>query len=151
MAEFLELFENNIDFLQKEIECFFKENIEDGNFFHPHDLTWESLKNIILTKSKDSYVIMIVDAHIAGYGLLRGWDEGYEIPSLGIMISKDYRGKGLASAMMEELHRIARQKNSKKVRLTVLKENLTAISLYKKLGYKLEDLNKQNLIGFKNL
>ena len=57
MIKFIELYEDNIDFFQQEIDQFFEDNIEDENFFHPHPLTWGDLKNIILTKSKDSYII----------------------------------------------------------------------------------------------
>ena len=148
---FIQLFEDNIDFFQKEIDDFFEINKDDYEFFHPHSLTWGDLKNIIFTKSKDSYVLMVEDGEVAGYGLLRGWDEGYDIPSLGIMISRNYRGKGYSSILMNELHSIAKKVGSKKIRLTVFKENKKAISLYNKLGYEFSDKNEKELIGIKSL
>ena len=47
---------------------------------------------------------------------------------------------------------ISLEKGSRKIRLTVLKENQKkAIPLYNHLGYQFEDLDKNNLIGFDTL
>jgi len=149
--DFIELFEDNIDFFQKDIDIFFETNREDYEFFHPHEFSWGALKNIILTKSKDSYVIMVENGAIAGYGLLRGWDEGYDIPSLGIIIDKKSRGNGLSKILMEELHNKAKKCGSTKVRLTVFKENYNAVNLYNNIGYDLTELNEKVLVGIKKL
>jgi len=39
--------------------------------------------------------------------MLRGWDEGYETPSLGIAVHPDARGLGLARTFMGFLHAAA--------------------------------------------
>ena len=94
---------------------------------------------------------MFDENKIIGYGLLRGWDEGYDIPSLGIMIDSSYRGKGLSYQMMEYLHKAAKEKNASQIRLTVYKQNNKAISLYKKLGYTFSEKNEEELIGITDI
>ena len=59
----------------------------DVRFFHPHEFTEEAVNRICQHKGQDYYCLMIRFDEIVGYGMLRGWDEGYEIPSLGIAVS----------------------------------------------------------------
>jgi len=139
-----------IDVFNK-IDIFFKNNLESAQFFNPHDLNSKSLSIILETVNKDKYILFMDDINIIGYGLLRGWDEGFDIPSLGIMIDQAYKGTGSSYKIMELLHSIAKSNGANKVRLTVLKKNLSAINLYKNIGYDLTEKDKNNLIGFKQL
>ena len=117
-------------------------------YFTPHIID----KDIIIENinSDDKYYILKIAEIIVGYGMLRGYDEGYIIPSLGIMIDKDYRGLGYSKLLMLLLENEA-SKTSDKIRLTVFKENKKAISLYKKLDYIFEDYNEKSLIGLKKI
>ena len=133
------------------IETFFEDNEDSYEFFHPHKFTYEDFGNELKTHPGDIYVFYMNLNKILGYGMLRGWSEGYDIPSLGIMIDKDERGQGYSYDLMKYLHMLAGSRGSKKVRLTVFKENKNAISLYKKLGYNFTDKNEHELIGIKDI
>jgi len=148
--DYIELSKENIGKYKKEITSFFEKNQEDFIFFHPHPLTWEGIKEAVDKKTKDIY-ILVFDEKLIGYGILRGWDEGYLVPSLGIMISKYARGKGYSVPFMKQLHKISKERGAEKIRLTVYKENKTAISLYNKLGYTFSEKNDDELIGIKDL
>jgi hypothetical protein len=52
----------------------------DDKYFHPHPLTKKEVFNIVNYKGKDIYCVMTDANKIIGYGILRGWDEGYEVP-----------------------------------------------------------------------
>jgi ribosomal protein S18 acetylase RimI-like enzyme len=121
--------------LNKLIE-FWERNKKDAHLFNPHPFTEVYLKHIINTCVKDVYKLFLLYDIVIGYGLLRGWDEGYSIPSLGIEVDKDYRGRGLSITFMNILHDIAKEAGADKVRLTVMKNNIIARKLYEKLGYK---------------
>jgi ribosomal-protein-alanine N-acetyltransferase len=84
---------------------------------------------------------------------LRGWDEGYEIPSLGIAIHPDARSKGLGTTFMHFLHTAAQRKGSNRIRLRVHKENREAIAMYERFDYSFaQDLSDDKyLIGIKPL
>lgn len=142
---------DNIEKYKDLIESFFNNNILSYDFFHPHDLSYNGLYKEIKEHVKDIYILFINHEKICGYGMLRGWDKGYKIPSLGILIDKNERGKDTSYKLMNELHFLAKKMNCKKVRLTVSKKNIQAINLYKKMNYEFSDLNDNNFLGFKTL
>lgn len=132
------------------IEYFFEKNIQDENFFHPHELSYQGILEEVTINYKNYYVFFMDEDNILGYGMLRGWQEGYEIPSLGIIIDIDHRGMGISKVLMDHLESMAQINGAKKIRLTVYKENQKAISLYNKLGYIFSEKNEEELIGIKN-
>ncbi len=133
------------------INHFFERNEKDYTFFHPHGFSYFGLWEEIVKKEKDYFVFLMDVDTIAGYGMLRGWQEGFEIPSLGIMTDINYRGQGISSKMMDHLHRVAKERGAERIRLAVYKENKIAISLYNKLGYEFLDKNEKEFMGIKIL
>jgi ribosomal protein S18 acetylase RimI-like enzyme len=123
----------------------------DSEKFHPHSFSETYASYLCNYNGKDLYYVILDDDKVAAYGLLRGWDEGYDIPSLGIYVSSDYRGIGLGKMFMSFLHTVAKNKKSKKVKLKVYKDNIPAIKLYETLGYKLTDYDNNQYIGFIDL
>lgn len=57
------------------------------------------------------------------------------VATLGLGVSPDWRGKGVASALMAEAIRWARSVGARKVILTVFPDNLPAVRLYRKFGF----------------
>jgi ribosomal protein S18 acetylase RimI-like enzyme len=121
------------------------------NFFHPHPLTAEEAAAHSKYAGKDFYCVMLQDNNVVGYGMLRGWDEGYEIPSLGIALDPSVRGQGYSRILMNFLHDTARKRGADKVRLKVDPKNRAATELYRSLGYIFEAPSGQHLIGFLDL
>jgi ribosomal-protein-alanine N-acetyltransferase len=124
---------------------------DEEQYFHPHSFTSEELNKIISHCEQDIYVALVRGSQILGYGMLRGWDEGFSVPSLGIAISSKMQGQGLGRALMEFLHAAARMKGANQVRLACYKQNLRAMSLYQSLGYAFVDNGGEQLVGFKEL
>ena len=85
------------------------------------------------------------------YGMLRGWDAGYAIPSLGIYVAREARGRGVARAMMERLHALARERGAAAVRLKVYPSNEPARRLYESLGYRFGAKEGEQLVGLLRL
>jgi ribosomal protein S18 acetylase RimI-like enzyme len=67
--------------------------------------------------------------------MLRGWDEGYTTPAVGIAVRPDARGKGFGRTMMAHLHLEAQNRGATRVRLRVNSDNVVARRLYESLGY----------------
>ena len=124
---------------------------KDENYFHPHPLTYEMAKNIANYEGDDLYFLQIKDNKVTGYGMLRGWDEGFTIPSLGIIIHPSFRNQGLGRDFMEFLHNQAKAKGAAKVRLKVYPSNAGARYLYENLGYSFSNEEKGRLIGYYKL
>jgi ribosomal protein S18 acetylase RimI-like enzyme len=120
---------------------------QDHAFFHPHPMTDEEAKKLCGYSGRNLYYAACVGTAVLAYGLLRGWDEGYEIPSLGIAIHPEARGQGLARPFMAFLHAAAKARGATKVRLTVYTENRRAVELYRRMGYQFEAKNDRELVG----
>jgi ribosomal protein S18 acetylase RimI-like enzyme len=123
----------------------------DDNFFHPHPLTANEAAARANYSGRDFYCVMLSENDLIGYGMLRGWDEGYAIPSLGIALDPAMRGRGYSRILMNFLHRIAKERGAEQVRLKVDPGNKAAIELYRSLGYVLEPQADGQLLGFLNL
>ena len=123
----------------------------DEAHFHPHPLTPEEASRRCSYQGKDLYYLLVLDRQVVGYGMLRGWDEGNEIPSLGIAIRRSARHSGLASLLMRFLHTAARLRGARKVILKVDKDNPAAKRLYENLGYTFTDKDDRQLLGSMDL
>ncbi len=128
-------------------------NCGDEPFFAPHAGDEDAIRDMIAASRRDLYYLMVEGDEVLAYGLLRGWDEGFVIPSLGIAVHPGAKRRGLARLLMDFLHSVAARSGSDKVRLRVHTGNTNAIALYMGLGYDLApDANSPDyLVGFKTL
>jgi ribosomal protein S18 acetylase RimI-like enzyme len=108
---------------------------EEEPLFHPHPLTAAAAEAICNETGGDLYYLLVEARTVLAYGMLRGWDQGYEVPSLGIAVHPDLRGSGLALLLMGFLHAAAARRGARAVRLRVRPDNKAAIELYRSLGY----------------
>ncbi len=133
----------------------------DETLFHPHPLTQEAARTVcrhreaMLEGPHDEYHVAVdvcgTDSTetIVGYGLLRGWNEGFEIPSLGIAVHPDHRGRGIARRLMDHLHAVAAHRGASQVRLKVYRHNDVALRLYESLEYEFQPWSDSELVGFR--
>lgn len=119
--------------------------------FHPHPFTKEQAIIISSYQDMDIYLGAFVDDELSGYGMLRGWDSGFQIPSLGIYLSPSARGRGFAGIFMSELHHYAHENGAHRVRLKVYPSNAAALIIYKRMGYTFETEEEGQLVGYINL
>ena len=119
----------------------------DDRWFHPHALTSQEAARLCAYRGRDLYYAAAHGDAVLAYGLLRGWDEGFAVPSLGIAVHPDARGLGLARAFMAFLHAAASVKGASRVRLKVYPDNAPARRLYESLGYHLEPAADGQLLG----
>jgi ribosomal protein S18 acetylase RimI-like enzyme len=120
----------------------------DHEWFHPHPLTYEAARKIASYEGLDLFYVQVTDGDVRGYGMLRGWDDGYVTPSLGIAIHPDARQQGLGRKFMHFLHSQARKRNAKRVRLKVYENNAIAKRFYESLGYTFTSKENKELVGF---
>jgi ribosomal protein S18 acetylase RimI-like enzyme len=121
--------------------------------FHPHPFSDSEAEHICNYIGNDKYVGLLCGKEVFGYGMLRGWDEGFTVPSLGIYVAPDLRGTGAARLLMQYLHLIAKLSGATQVRLKVDRDNNTAYRLYKSMGYLFTDMHEPvaQLLGLVNL
>jgi len=107
----------------------------DDTFFRPHPFTRDEAGRIANQAGRDTYALLVEDGRAVACGLLRGWDEGYTVPSLGIAVRTSAQGRGLGRLMMAHLHAEAGRRGATMVRLRVHPDNVKARRLYESLGY----------------
>jgi ribosomal protein S18 acetylase RimI-like enzyme len=118
----------------------------DTTWFRPHDLDAAGARAVAAHVGRDVYLIGFVDRVPVAYGMLRGWDEGYEVPSLGIAVRDGYRDQGLGRRMMDALHRVVRDRGCDRVRLRVASGNTRARHLYASMGYREVGVERGELV-----
>ena len=110
----------------------------DASTFRPHPFTREETHRIASRTGRDCYAMLVSRSEppvAVAYGILRGWDDGYAIASLGVAVRSSAQGQGLGRRMMECLHAYARECGSTSVRLRVNRSNIRARQLYESMGY----------------
>jgi ribosomal protein S18 acetylase RimI-like enzyme len=115
--------------------------------FHPHPLTAEEAARRCRYDGRDLFYVMVDENRVLAYGMLRGWDEGYTVPSLGIAVHPEEQGRGLGRAFMHFLHVAARRRGAERVRLKVYPRNTRALALYRDLGYRFDTYEGGQLVG----
>lgn len=116
---------------------FFCENNqpETRALFHPFPLDETSARRLAAHQGSNLYFAAWSGAKIAGFGMLRGWDEGFTVPSFGVLVDAAERGRGVGAALLEFALAEARRLGSPAVRLSVSPENAAAIALYTRFGF----------------
>jgi len=117
-------------------EFFERNDVEDvTRNFHPFRLDNESATRIAEYQGRDKYYIAIIDDSLAGFAMLRGWDEGYTVPSFGLLVDLEYQGRGIGRELsVMVLNHAATLSDS--VRLSVNASNVAALQLYRSLGFR---------------
>src|SRR5512138_3967572 len=64
----------------------------DALRFHPHPFTEAAAVERCQYVGDDAYCVAIANGAVLAYGMLRGWEEGYAVPSLGIAVDPSARG-----------------------------------------------------------
>jgi ribosomal-protein-alanine N-acetyltransferase len=139
--------------LERPLAEFFRDLAQagDDDYFHPHPLTNDEAKKRAKYSGDDLYYVIMENEKVLGYAMLRGWDEGYEIPSLGIAMHPSVRGLGLGELLIRFLHAAARRRGCDKIRIRVYTQNARALALYQKLGYRFESEQAGQLVGYLTL
>lgn len=124
----------------------------DHTYFHPHAFDTKAADMVVsLAEFGPDEYWLIVAEEILAYGMLRGWAEGYVVPSLGIAVAPQHRCRGLCRRLMSHLHARAVDRGARQVRLKVNRNNRAAKQLYERLGYEFEDDSSTELVGFLKL
>ena len=108
----------------------------DWGSFHPHARDLATAEWVASYAGRDVYLLGWEGAEAVAYGLLRGWDEGYETPRLGIATRPAFEGQGHGRAMMRALTHAARERGANRIALRVSHANERAHRFYELSGFR---------------
>lgn len=104
-------------------------------YFRPHPFDEATAEAICSRTGRDEYFAVFDAGEVVGYGMLRGWDEGYEVPAFGVCVRGDQRGRGLGRVLLGFAIERAREAGARSVMLKVFDDNLPARALYESFGF----------------
>ena len=124
-----------------------------SKYFIPFPFELEVIKNILREKKQDKFFGIFEESKLIGFYMLRGFDEGFNVPSYGVWISKSYSNKGLSTLTLYHAFAFCRLNNISKLMLKVHPQNTVAKNIYEKLGFREQGLDQKNnnLIYYKDI
>ncbi len=106
------------------------------------------------TSKHDISLVADVNGQIVGAVWVRIMnDYGHiddETPSFAISVYKEYRGKGIGTALMKEMLAILKERGYEQASLSVQKANF-AVKMYRKLGFQIVGENEEEFLMLKKL
>jgi [ribosomal protein S18]-alanine N-acetyltransferase len=103
--------------------------------FDPFPLNDAQARSIALKAHEDLYYLALQGRRAVGMSMLRGFDEGYEVPSFGIVVDREHHGQGIGRQLTVWTIEQARLQDCPAVRLSVYADNAVARGLYESLGF----------------
>lgn len=108
--------------------------------FDPFELTAERARAIAAGASSDRYYLATNGrGELVAMSMLRGFDEGYAVPSFGILVDHGHHGLGIGRKLTAWTIAAARELACPAVRLSVYASNPGALALYRSLGFVEQD------------
>jgi RimJ/RimL family protein N-acetyltransferase len=104
-------------------------------FFYAFSGDEEAVTEMLSNNKKDLYAGIFWQENLIGIIFLRGWDEGFEIPSFGYLVSEKYRGHGIFNLVVEYVKVIGRLLGVKTIMAKSNPEN-TGLKNMIKLGFR---------------
>jgi perosamine synthetase len=108
----------------------------DTEGFDPFPLTGATARSITERPGADMYFGGALGEQLIALTMLRGFDQGHEVPSFGILVDRQYRNAGFGRTLTELTIARARTAGCPSVRLSVYASNTRAWTLYERLGFR---------------
>jgi ribosomal protein S18 acetylase RimI-like enzyme len=103
--------------------------------FHPHPFDRATASMIATEPGSDVYFGFFQEGDLLGYAMLRGWNEGYEVPSFGVAVAPMHQGRGIGGRLLRACLDEARARGAQRVMLKVHPENSRALKWYLSAGF----------------
>jgi ribosomal protein S18 acetylase RimI-like enzyme len=133
-VEFREIQQQDVEALARFLE---KNNVPAVvATFNPFPMTEQTAREIASENRLDHfYGAFLEEGRIVGLSMLRGWDEGFTVPSFGIIVDYRLHGRGIGSLMLDYTIRQAIHLGCNRIRLSVFASNRAGLHLYSSKGF----------------
>lgn len=119
--------------------------------FHPHPFTRAEAERIALLPRRDRYGLARWDGRVVGYSCLRGWDEGFAVPSFGYGVHPELARAGIGWALLLRAFDEARAAGASRLRATVEVVNGASRALLEGAGFVFTRRDERSLVGLLDL
>ena len=93
-------------------------------FFYAFGSDEAALAELLASAKLDLYSGVFWQGEIIGVFMLRGWDEGYDVPSFGVLIDDKYRGGAVMRLTLDAAKLICRLSGTKRLMAKIHPENV---------------------------
>lgn len=126
---------------------------EYSKWFVPFKIEEVAIHSMLKRAERDRYEGMFLEGELAGFYMLRGFDEGFTVPSYGVWVAPQYSGLGLATQSLSHVIAACRANGVSELMLKVHPQNTVAKKLYESFGFEQSgvDPKNQNLVYKKDL
>lgn len=107
-----------------------------ARFFSPFAFEDESIAQVLARCEKDLPMGIEWQNRLIGFFMLRGWDEGFDVPSYGVLIEEQFSNYGFASLSLNIAKAVARLRGAPSLMLKVHPDNFAAKELFEKASFK---------------
>lgn len=105
-------------------------------FYKTFSFSAASLRAAFAKAKNDGYWGIFDGTALAGYFMLRGFDDGWDIPAYGVFVPEAYAGRGLSRLALQYALCWCRLKGVKTVMLKCHPENERALKVYESCGFR---------------
>ena len=119
--------------------------------FHPFAFDEESVRAQLERARRDRFWGMRSGGELAGFFMLRGFDDGYERPAFGVFIAERFAGRGLARRALTAATQWCEENGVKEMMLTVTPENAVARRIYEEAGFAVAERTAKRIVMTKRL
>ncbi len=119
--------------------------------FHPFGFEEGSVRTQLERARRDRFWGMREGGKLAGFFMLRGFDEGYERPSFGVFIAESFAGRGLARRALAASIKWCEENGVKEVMLKVYRKNAAALRIYQEAGFTISTSQGEEMVLVKRL
>lgn len=122
------------------VDCLKRQRPEYISGYKPFAFEVDCVASLVSSARFDQYIGIFYQAtaascSIIGLLTLRGLDEGYDDPILGIFISEEYGGRGYARQALKHAEKLSTSRGYSSLLLKCSIYNARALKLYSKIGY----------------
>lgn len=104
-------------------------------FFTPFSFDLDTINGMLARQREDIFMGIYLRDELAGFFMLRGWDEGYEAPSYGVLIDERFSGYGLTRLSLKMAKSICKLRRAPRLILKVHPDNAVAKTLFEEAGF----------------
>lgn len=106
-----------------------------ARFFRPFGYDETAIADALTRQGQDVFMGLFWREQVVGFFMLRGWNEGYDVPAFGILIDEQYRGYGLEMAALDTAKVICRLRNVSRLMIKMHPDNISAKGVARKTGF----------------
>ena len=109
--------------------------------FHPfQDESIEHLQILINQNAKDRYYRVTLNQIWVAFYMLRGWQQGFNRPSFGLLVDHEYANKGLGKLCLQSALTECRLLGIQEIMLKVSPNNSYANKIYRNAGFNFDSM-----------